>query len=41
MSQLDPTTAGGAVVVNPVTQAGRMAPKNYDAVLLASFNGRS
>lgn len=39
MSQLDPTDAGGAAVVNPVTEAGRMAPKNYDAVLLASFGG--
>ncbi|MFB9652046.1 ferrochelatase [Pseudarthrobacter oxydans] len=39
MSQLDPTNAGGAAVVNPVTEAGRMAPKNYDAVLLASFGG--
>lgn len=25
--------------VNPVTEAGRMAPKDYDAVLLASFGG--
>jgi ferrochelatase len=25
--------------VNPVTEAGRMAPKDYDAILLASFGG--
>ncbi|MDJ0355570.1 ferrochelatase [Paenarthrobacter sp. PH39-S1] len=32
--------AKGAVsVVNPVTEAGRKAPRNYDAVLLASFGG--
>ena len=28
-----------ATAVNEVTQAGRMAPKEYDAVLLASFGG--
>lgn len=28
-----------AVAVNPVTEVGRMAPKEYDAVLLASFGG--
>lgn len=28
-----------ATAVNPVTEAGRMAPKDYDAVLLASFGG--
>jgi ferrochelatase len=32
-----PPAAGTAV--NPVTEAGRMAPKEYDAVLLASFGG--
>src|SRR3954447_9109582 len=36
MNPLDPTLATAA---NPVTEAGRMAPKNYDAVLLASFGG--
>ncbi|MCP8998587.1 ferrochelatase [Pseudarthrobacter sp. RMG13] len=36
-----PDPAGGAVLpgTNPVTEAGRMAPKNYDGVLLASFGG--
>lgn len=28
-----------AAGINPVTEAGRMAPKDYDAVLLASFGG--
>ena len=37
MSPLDPQESG--IAVNPVTEAGRMAPKNYDAVLLASFGG--
>ncbi|BAS09926.1 ferrochelatase [Arthrobacter sp. Hiyo4] len=39
MTQPDP--AAGAVLtgINPVTEAGRMAPKNYDGVLLASFGG--
>src|SRR4051794_25596758 len=36
MNPLDPTLATAA---NPVTEAGRMAPKDYDAVLLASFGG--
>ena len=36
MSPLDPQSA---TAVNPVTEAGRMAPKDYDAVLLASFGG--
>ena len=34
-----PKPQGSAVAVNPVTEAGRMAPKEYDAVLLASFGG--
>jgi ferrochelatase len=40
-----PEPAAGAVhaginaEINPVTEAGRMAPKNYDGVLLASFGG--
>ncbi|KRE74118.1 ferrochelatase [Arthrobacter sp. Soil762] len=36
-----PEPAAGAVLtgINPVTEAGRMAPKNYDGVLLASFGG--
>ena len=29
----------GSTTVNDVTEAGRMAPKDYDAVLLASFGG--
>jgi len=39
MTQSD-SAAGTAVTgINPVTEAGRMPPKNYDAVLLASFGG--
>ncbi|QNE15235.1 ferrochelatase [Pseudarthrobacter sp. NBSH8] len=36
-----PEPAAGAVLtgINPVTETGRMAPKNYDGVLLASFGG--
>lgn len=37
MSPLDPQHS--TVAVNPVTEAGRMAPKDYDGVLLASFGG--
>ena len=37
MSPLDPQDA--ATAANPVTEAGRMAPKEYDGVLLASFGG--
>ncbi|CAH0229673.1 Ferrochelatase [Arthrobacter sp. Bi83] len=37
MSPLGPQES--AVAVNAVTEAGRMAPKDYDAVLLASFGG--
>ena len=33
------TAASQATALNPVTEAGRMAPKDYDAVLLASFGG--
>lgn len=36
---IDEATAGSLVALNPVTEAGRMAPKEYDAVLLASFGG--
>ncbi|HSN35570.1 MAG TPA: ferrochelatase, partial [Arthrobacter sp.] len=40
MSPLDPRPAVTAdTAVNEVTEAGRMAPKDYDAVLLASFGG--
>ena len=40
MSPLDPQAADTSVTaVNEVTEAGRMAPKEYDAVLLASFGG--
>ena len=40
MSPLDPQeTATAVTAVNEVTEAGRMAPKDYDAVLLASFGG--
>jgi ferrochelatase len=35
MSPLDPQEG----VANPVTEAGRMAPKEYDGILLASFGG--
>ena len=35
MSPLDPQEGA----VNPVTEAGRMAPKEYDGILLASFGG--
>ena len=36
-----PDAQAGAPVtaINPVTETGRMAPKDYDAVLLASFGG--
>ena len=40
MSPLDPQESAAPVTaVNTVTEAGRMAPKEYDAVLLASFGG--
>jgi ferrochelatase len=39
MTQADSRSGSTATVVNPVTEAGRMAPKDYDAVLLASFGG--
>jgi protoporphyrin/coproporphyrin ferrochelatase len=39
MSTADPQAGAAATTVNPVTEAGRMAPKDYDAVLLASFGG--
>src|SRR6476469_1525365 len=35
MSPLDPQEGA----VNPVTEVGRMAPKEYDGILLASFGG--
>jgi ferrochelatase len=35
----DPQNGSSVTTVNPVTEAGRMAPKEYDAVLLASFGG--
>jgi ferrochelatase len=35
----DPTDARPLTVPNPATESGRMAPKQYDAVLLASFGG--
>jgi ferrochelatase len=37
MSSLE--SQASVTAVNPVTEAGRMAPKEYDAVLLASFGG--
>lgn len=37
MNPLDPQA--GATGVNAVTEAGRMTPKEYDGVLLASFGG--
>lgn len=39
MSPLDPRAGSAVTEVNPVTESGRMAPKDYDAVLLASFGG--
>ncbi|GAC1372535.1 MAG: ferrochelatase [Pseudarthrobacter sp.] len=38
---IGPDAQAGAPVaaINPVTETGRMAPKDYDAVLLASFGG--
>ncbi|MCU1549263.1 MAG: ferrochelatase [Arthrobacter sp.] len=40
MSPLDPREYPAALTaVNATTEAGRMAPKEYDAVLLASFGG--
>lgn len=39
MTQADPQSDPTTTAVNPVTEAGRMAPKDYDAVLLASFGG--
>ncbi|MEW9870196.1 ferrochelatase [Arthrobacter sp. HS15c] len=39
MNPADPQPGSTLTAVNPVTEAGRMAPKDYDAVLLASFGG--
>ena len=39
MTPLDPQAGSAATEVNPVTESGRMPPKDYDAVLLASFGG--
>ncbi|WP_104062160.1 ferrochelatase [Arthrobacter sp. 4R501] len=39
MTQPDPAAGALLTGINPVTEAGRMAPKNYDGVLLASFGG--
>ncbi|GAA1782948.1 ferrochelatase [Pseudarthrobacter sulfonivorans] len=39
MTGSDPQNGSSLTTVNPVTEAGRMAPKEYDAVLLASFGG--
>jgi ferrochelatase len=39
VSPLDPRADSPVTEVNPVTEAGRMPPKDYDAVLLASFGG--
>ena len=39
MSQPDPQPGSTVTAANAVTEAGRMAPKDYDAVLLASFGG--
>ncbi|WP_394939100.1 ferrochelatase [Psychromicrobium sp. YIM B11713] len=38
-SAMSLTTEANANAVNPVTERGRMAPKEYDAILLASFGG--
>jgi ferrochelatase len=34
-----PQAGSAATAVNPVTETGRMEPKDYDAILLASFGG--
>ncbi|MET3718233.1 ferrochelatase [Arthrobacter sp. UYEF21] len=39
MTPNDPLASSTVTAVNPVTEAGRMAPEDYDAVLLASFGG--
>ncbi|MCO4257529.1 ferrochelatase [Pseudarthrobacter cellobiosi] len=39
MTQPEPAAGAVPTGINPVTEAGRMAPKNYDGVLLASFGG--
>jgi ferrochelatase len=39
VTPLDARAGSGVTAVNPVTEAGRMPPKDYDAVLLASFGG--
>jgi ferrochelatase len=39
MTAADPRPGPAVTTVNAVTEAGRMAPKEYDAVLLASFGG--
>lgn len=39
MNPTDSQAGSTVTAVNPVTEAGRMAPKDYDAVLLASFGG--
>jgi ferrochelatase len=39
MTGSDSQNGSSVTTVNPVTEAGRMAPKEYDAVLLASFGG--
>jgi ferrochelatase len=39
VSPLDPRAGSAVTEINPVTESGRMAPKDYDAVLLASFGG--
>jgi protoporphyrin/coproporphyrin ferrochelatase len=36
---MSPVNPGMPAAVNEVTEAGRMAPKTYDAILLASFGG--
>ncbi|RAX44966.1 ferrochelatase [Arthrobacter sp. AQ5-06] len=39
MTQPEPAAGTVHTGINPATEAGRMAPKNYDGVLLASFGG--
>ena len=39
MNPMDSQAGSTVTAANPVTEAGRMPPKDYDAVLLASFGG--
>lgn len=39
MTPIEAREPAGVTAVNPVTESGRMAPKDYDGILLASFGG--